>query len=259
MYVKSVVLLNINCTVSSVISVIERSGQYGRKFNVDAVSANKASRRDARAKMGKLVGGNPQVPPREGEEAKAPLKARRADKGEHPNRTGNPGDRPESEPRYCAQAWHKTLTRAEQAGPFVIDANIMAAALLKDSKTRELLLGCSFQLFAPDFLSEELGKYSCYFAEKLGKTGEEVKSALEELFERAKIVQVPRTECEAFLPFGIDASPDLKDALYFALALKLGIPIWTNDKKLKKQEVVEIISTQDILQGNYCVPEGRYS
>ncbi len=146
---------------------------------------------------------------------------------------------------------------------FVIDANIVASALLKDSKTRELMLAFSFQLFAPDFISVELEKYSGDFAAKLGTTKEEVKELLEELFKTAKIVQVPRTEYESFLPSGINASPDLKDAPYFALALKFGLPIWSNDKKLKNQGVVKIISTHEILLSRreccvVCSPlEGR--
>ncbi|PIN85274.1 MAG: hypothetical protein COV47_03030 [Candidatus Diapherotrites archaeon CG11_big_fil_rev_8_21_14_0_20_37_9] len=40
-------------------------------------------------------------------------------------------------------------------------------------------------------------------------------------------------------------SPDPKDVPYFALALKLRCPIWTNDKLLKKQKKVKIISTSE--------------
>jgi len=42
-------------------------------------------------------------------------------------------------------------------------------------------------------------------------------------------------------------SPDPDDAAYFALALKLGIPIWSNDKKLTGQKQVRIYSTEELM------------
>ena len=41
-------------------------------------------------------------------------------------------------------------------------------------------------------------------------------------------------------------SPGLKDTQYLALALKLNCAIWSNDKKLKKQDKVKIFSTEDL-------------
>jgi len=43
-------------------------------------------------------------------------------------------------------------------------------------------------------------------------------------------------------------SPDPDDVPYLALALKLGCAIWSNDKELKKQSVVKVYNTQEILQ-----------
>ena len=43
-------------------------------------------------------------------------------------------------------------------------------------------------------------------------------------------------------------SPDPKDTSYFALALKLNCPIWSNDKKLKEQNKIKIYSTEEIVK-----------
>ena len=43
-------------------------------------------------------------------------------------------------------------------------------------------------------------------------------------------------------------TPDKKDVLYFALALKLRCGIWSNDKKLKTQNKIKIYSTEDLLK-----------
>ena len=37
-----------------------------------------------------------------------------------------------------------------------------------------------------------------------------------------------------FLPKAKELSPDINDATYFVLALKLGCSIWSNEKKLKE-------------------------
>jgi len=42
-------------------------------------------------------------------------------------------------------------------------------------------------------------------------------------------------------------SPDEKDIMYLALALKLKSAVWSNDKKLKTQDKVKVYSTNDLL------------
>lgn len=45
-----------------------------------------------------------------------------------------------------------------------------------------------------------------------------------------------------------DTSPDPDDKMYFALALKLNIPIWSNDKELKKQKRVKVYTTEELIE-----------
>ncbi len=46
----------------------------------------------------------------------------------------------------------------------------------------------------------------------------------------------------------LEISPDPKDIRYFALALWLGIPLWTNEKRLKGQDKVLVFTTSDFLK-----------
>jgi predicted nucleic acid-binding protein len=48
-----------------------------------------------------------------------------------------------------------------------------------------------------------------------------------------------------------ELSPDPKDALYFAIALKLKIGIWTNDKRLRDQTEISILGTSELVEQNY--------
>ncbi|HME54127.1 MAG TPA: PIN domain-containing protein [Candidatus Lokiarchaeia archaeon] len=48
-----------------------------------------------------------------------------------------------------------------------------------------------------------------------------------------------------------EIAPDPKNDAYFALALKLKVPIWTHDKNFKeKQAIIEIVTTKDLLLMN---------
>ena len=43
-------------------------------------------------------------------------------------------------------------------------------------------------------------------------------------------------------------SPDPDDSIYFAIALKIGAAIWTNEKRLQKQSIINIYTTSDLLE-----------
>ena len=58
---------------------------------------------------------------------------------------------------------------------------------------------------------------------------------------------MPVHKCSEFMLQALQLSPDLKDAPYIALALKLNCPIWSQDKALKKQSVVKIYSTEELI------------
>ena len=44
----------------------------------------------------------------------------------------------------------------------IIDANVLFAALIKDSSTAQLLISDKLKFFAPEFLFEEFAKYEDY-------------------------------------------------------------------------------------------------
>ena len=48
----------------------------------------------------------------------------------------------------------------------LIDTNIVIAALIKNSKAKEIILSGKFELFSPDFVLEEVNKYKKDICEK---------------------------------------------------------------------------------------------
>ena len=131
----------------------------------------------------------------------------------------------------------------------VIDANILVSALLKNSITRKTVLGKkNHELFAPEFIKEELLKYSDEFAKRLKVKREQVEESLQLLFDAAKIIIVSKEAYSDSLPKALQISPDKKDAPYLALAIKLNCPLWSNDKALKKQSLVRVFSTAELIK-----------
>ncbi len=113
----------------------------------------------------------------------------------------------------------------------VIDANILFAALIKDSFTSELLFQGRFHLYAPEFILEEFQSHKEEILKKTARSEEEFFRLLE-IFKR-KIVLIPLQELISYLKDAEQISPDTKDIAYLALALRLHCPIWSNDKELK--------------------------
>lgn len=128
----------------------------------------------------------------------------------------------------------------------VIDANIVMAALLKDALTRHIILISDLLLYSPPHLLEELEKYCDFVSFKVGISAAELHELQEILLENVSIVQ--KSEFEVFLPKAKAVVCDSGDVAYLALALKLGCPIWSNDKALKQQSVVKVYSTGELLE-----------
>ena len=62
------------------------------------------------------------------------------------------------------------------------------------------------------------------------------------------IESVSKEEYSKFLSTAMELAPHAKDAPYFALALSLNCPIWYDEKLFKKQDVVKVFNTEELLK-----------
>jgi predicted nucleic acid-binding protein len=126
----------------------------------------------------------------------------------------------------------------------VIDSNILFAALLKESGTSDILF--KHTLYAPEFIFEEFRKYRDYLRGKT-KRNEENFNEFFDLFER-NVILIPKEEIDPFMERAGKISPDEKDTVYLALALKLKCGLWSNDRDLKeKQNAVQVYTTEELI------------
>lgn len=127
----------------------------------------------------------------------------------------------------------------------VVDANVLFAALIRDGLTRELLLAKDARLFIPEFILEEFMEHRSEILQKTKRENYELDMVFGML--RSVLIIVPKRDFSHFLADARAISPDPDDVPYLALALALGIPVWSNDVRLKAQTKVEILTTKDML------------
>jgi predicted nucleic acid-binding protein len=127
----------------------------------------------------------------------------------------------------------------------IVDANILFAALIKNSMTAKLMFVERLHLYAPEYLLDEFKKYRREILNKTHRTDKEFDQILTEI--SACIQFFPETEFDRFIDEANRISPDPDDAIYFALALKLLMPIWSNDKRLQEQNIIKIFKTSNLL------------
>jgi len=127
----------------------------------------------------------------------------------------------------------------------VVDANIFFSTLIKSGETERLFFVDNLHLYSPEFLMEEMDKYRTILLIKTHRTELEFVRFIQVLNNR--IQYVPLEEIKPMMSLAREISPDPNDSAYFALALKINASIWTNDKRLKKQDQVRIYSTSELI------------
>lgn len=129
----------------------------------------------------------------------------------------------------------------------VVDANILFSALVaSEGKTRSLFSSVQVEFISPEFIEQELEKYFSELVIKAKCSESDVRIALDIILAQIKIL--PYEEYEPFIKEAKQISPDPKDEEYFAVALAFDCPLWSNDKRLKRQSVVRVFSTNELLR-----------
>lgn len=132
---------------------------------------------------------------------------------------------------------------------FVVDANVLMAALKKDGRVRGLLLGAPphVAFYAPDFLWLEIDGHLDELADDAGVPRIAIEAVMRVL--RSRITVIP---AEATEPFIEDArrraakADALGDEEYVGVALALGAPVWSFDKDFDRVAGVERVGSDDV-------------
>lgn len=127
----------------------------------------------------------------------------------------------------------------------VVDTNVLLTFFWKNSVSKRLLPKREFDFFSPQLALEEINSHKSEILKKTGISEEEFQKLREEL---AMFVEfMPLDEYSGFLQKASQI-PDKDDIDFIALALKLSTPVWSNDKELKQQPVVEVLNTKEFIE-----------
>jgi predicted nucleic acid-binding protein len=131
----------------------------------------------------------------------------------------------------------------------VIDANIVIAAIIRDSTTRRILFHPLLEMHSPAYLKEELEEHR----ERLRELADLGKLAFKEVIKT--VLGHIMIHDEADYQEHVAAahrkmrSIDEADSPYLALACAIGADgIWSNDKHFREQNDIVVFSTRDLLK-----------
>ena len=127
----------------------------------------------------------------------------------------------------------------------VVDTNILYTYFWERSLARRFLMKMDLELFSPEFALEEINSNESDILKKTGLSKKEFDDARSNL--AIAVEFIPLGEYKKFLKPALKFSPDPNDVDFLALAMKLKLPLWSNDSLLKKQIKVRIFSTLDLL------------
>ena len=128
----------------------------------------------------------------------------------------------------------------------VIDTNILFSFFWKESITRKLIINLNNTLLTPKKAKDELIKYSKEIIQKLKINQKEFNCLLEEL--ENTIIFIGEGEYAEIIETIKDKVLDKGDYDFVALAYKNNYIIWSNDKILKSQGLVKVITTKELLE-----------
>ncbi len=128
----------------------------------------------------------------------------------------------------------------------VVDANVLFAALLRNSTSRHVLLFADLDLRTPAHILDELDRNRPALLKRSHATGAAFDLLVANL--RARIVEVPDALLRAHLGEANRRLPrDDLDAPYLAATLAVDGILWTNDAKLAKRGKVRTLTTKELL------------
>jgi predicted nucleic acid-binding protein len=130
----------------------------------------------------------------------------------------------------------------------VVDANILLGGFMKPALTRELLLDSRLKLHAPEYLIYETRKHLLGNSDLRKRIGLSPKQIDELWFILTQNIEShAKADYQRTYSAALKIAPHPEDAPYLALALCVGIPVWSNDKGMKAQNRVRVFATHEVL------------
>ncbi len=121
----------------------------------------------------------------------------------------------------------------------VIDTNVIFSALLRDGKTRDVLMREDIETYVPEFFFTELMNHEEMILQKSNMDKDEYRILIDLLFMNITIVTkedflVELEKAEVIMG---DIDPD--DSAFLALAMKMDCDLWSDDGDFEEQSEIK--------------------
>ena len=131
----------------------------------------------------------------------------------------------------------------------VVDTNVILGALIRNSTTRSLILNPNHEFFTPEFALDEVERNYHVLSVKSGLPLEEIRLLYDILKLKLEIVPVEDVLDSYEKAENALAKVDEKDVPFLAAALSIDCDgIWSNDAHLKKQRLVKVWNTLELVR-----------
>jgi len=127
-----------------------------------------------------------------------------------------------------------------------VDTNALMSALIRPSKSRELICSSKLMLYAPEHIISESLEHKQEIISKSGINKYEFSILITFLLSRINIV--PEDEFRKFIRLALKLVSHPEDAPFIALSLSKNIPLWSDDKALKEQSSVKVFTTSELIK-----------
>lgn len=128
----------------------------------------------------------------------------------------------------------------------VADTNVFFSFFNERSRAREIIILGNVLVYAPAFAVTELRNHAADIRAAFSLTPSQYGDIMELLGAVATFVD--EEEYKTLLLKARSVSPDPDDVDFVALAMKLGCPLWSNDKRLRRQSAVQVLSTEELVK-----------
>jgi predicted nucleic acid-binding protein len=136
---------------------------------------------------------------------------------------------------------------------YVLDVNILLSSLIKDSVTRRIIFESGLDFYFPEISYIKIIEYKDYIMKKASLNDKEFFILLAKVM--SHITLIKREELMPYwdLAFNMMKKIDEEDAIFIAAAFALGENsiILSDDKHLKKQKSIQVITTKDFIKSNF--------
>lgn len=129
----------------------------------------------------------------------------------------------------------------------VVDTNVIISSLLRNGLTRKIIFLSHLKMYTVDYAKTEIEVHKEELLSK-SKLDERSLNYLNE-FIFSKIDLIPIKNIEPFRNKAeeIMSEIDIDESFFLALAMSLNCPVWSNDAHLKRQSVVKVYTTKELL------------